>query len=292
MKKYLSNNSDFTSLLILCCALLCFSFSRVQPSDTQASNPPVLAALHTLSIHVQDTLTHDSVFRFLSEKLKLPVYYHPLMLGERKYAGVYAGNLVLEPCGPYTNFKYASAQFRSLFFGFTFEPSVSISLAAQQLSQKAIGHQVMSDEYIYFNDSSLCGQNTTLSLMNKHEKQADKVKMDSLQSVLILETNPMGIEYVKEIRVGYTSNIQFQKWQQLFEPLLIQNQQIQLPNHGLMLQFVKSQIKEVPGIVFKVKSLAKAKQYLESNGLATKILNRTIELNRAQTVGLSIYLTE
>ena len=71
-----------------------------EESAISKPNPVFSSGLHTLSIHVKDSIVHDSVFHFLVEKLKLPIYYYPVGLNT-KYAGVYAGNLVLEPCGPY-----------------------------------------------------------------------------------------------------------------------------------------------------------------------------------------------
>jgi len=37
----------------------------------------LISNLHTLSIHIQEPALHDSVFRFLTEMLQLPVYYQP-----------------------------------------------------------------------------------------------------------------------------------------------------------------------------------------------------------------------
>ena len=106
-----------------------FMLLQTNIAQTKSSLPPVVhktnpifSGIHTLSIHVRDTITHDSVFHFLVDKLKLPVYYNPVRYGKRKYVGLYAGNLVLEPCGPYSNFSYASDVFRAIFFGLTFEP--------------------------------------------------------------------------------------------------------------------------------------------------------------------------
>jgi len=85
-----------------------FSQIRDHQGKINLETISLFSRFHTLSIHVRDTVTHDSVFHFFVDKLNLPVYYFPVKAGTRKYAGVYAGNLVLEPCGPYTEFEYAS----------------------------------------------------------------------------------------------------------------------------------------------------------------------------------------
>ena len=152
---------------------------------------PLFSGLHTLSIHVRDTITHDSVFHFLADKLKLPVYYYPVTSGQRKYAGVYAGNLVLEPCGPYSNFSYATDDFRAIFFGLTFEPFESISLSAMGLTDRKINHQA-GDSYIYLqNDSTLCGDNITEVLSTKMTNRRKREKGSTLCDMLLLQIMKM-----------------------------------------------------------------------------------------------------
>lgn len=254
---------------------------------------PLFSGLHTLSIHVRDTITHDSVFHFLADKLKLPVYYYPVTSGQRKYAGVYAGNLVLEPCGPYSNFPYAAEDFRAIFFGLTFEPFESISLSAIGLTDRKINHQV-GDTYIYLqNDSTLCGENITVSLIEKDDKINDRRKTDSLRYILAANNeNGLGIEYVKEISIGYKNDSGLKKWKELISPSELINNMIWQVSNMLEFHFIKSNIREVQSITFKVKSLEKAKRYLLDNNLIGSFIDNKIELDREQTFGLSMYITE
>ncbi len=69
-------------------------------------NDSVLSEVAVLTIHVSDTNTHEAVFQFLTDVLKLPAEYGPEMVGQRRYGAVYAGNLFIEPCGPFTNLGY------------------------------------------------------------------------------------------------------------------------------------------------------------------------------------------
>jgi len=264
----------------------------VRDSSIPKTNP-LFSGLHTLSIHVRDTITHDSVFHFLTDKLKLPVYYYPLNYGKRKYAGVYAGNLVLEPCGPYSNFSYASDDFRAIFFGLTFEPYKSISQTANDLAGRRIAIEA-GDSYIYLKDSVLCGENITISFMDKgDEKTNDKRKMDSLRyDMKINRDNELGIEYVKEIGIGYKDSPNLRKWKELISPSELIDNQIWNESNLVDFHFTESDYKEVKSITFKVKSLKKATQYLENNGLYGFYKDNKIELDKAKTFGLSIYLTE
>jgi hypothetical protein len=288
------------------------------PQDTiLPGRVPLFSGLHTLSIHVRDTITHDSVFKFLVDKLKLPVYYYPVTYGKRKYVGVYAGNLVLEPCGPYTNYLYASDNFRAIFFGLTFEPYESIPMSSMGLGDRMINHEP-GDTYIYLQkDSVLCGDNLTVSFLDRGVvRTMDKRIMDSLRYAMNAESettykvferkddeqstenksvnyyNELGIEFVKEICIGYKGNPGLQKWKQLISPSELQDNKIWKGSNMPEFHFIKSNIKEVQSITFRVKSLEKAKQYLKKNNLSWSSIGSKVLLEKSQTFGLSIYLTE
>jgi len=252
---------------------------------------PLFSRFHTLSIHVRDTITHDSVFHFLVEKLKLPVYYFPVKAGARKYAGVYAGNLVLEPCGPYSNFSYASNNFRAIFFGLTFEPFKTIPLSAKGLVDRKIPHDE-GDTYIYIKDPELCDENITISFIGQGKIEYKRI-FDSLSLAMTKDTeNELGIEYVKEIWIGYKDNNNLQKWKELISPDKLANNKIWAESNLLEFHLIKSRIKEVQGITFKVKSLEAAKQYLLKNNLPGDYIDSKIILNKNLTFGLRICLTE
>lgn len=254
---------------------------------------PLFSRLHTLSIHVRDTVTQDSVFHFLVNKLKLPIYYNPVKYGNRKYAGVYAGNLVLEPCGPYSNFSYGSTDFRAIFFGLTFEPFKSISLSSKGLSDRNIPHQT-GDSYIYVKDSTLCNENITISFMDKGQgKIEDKRIMDSLSLAINHDIeNELGIEYVMEIGIGYKDNNNLQKWKELIRPGKLINSKLKEKSNKIMFHFRKSLIREVQDITFKVTSLEKTKQYLIKNNMFGNYIDNRIKLDTVQTFGLHIFFTD
>jgi len=260
--------------------------SQVFPSQIILSN------LHTLSIHIKDPVIHDSVFHFLKDKLKLPVYYNPIALGERRYAGIFAGNLVLEPCGPYTQFSYAT-DFRAIFFGLNFETDDSISSVAKVLENLNMKFESDDKEYIYPQDPALVGENTFIGISNSHEKDRDHAKMDSLKLAMNGKyTDGLGIEYVNEIQVGYPGNQNLERWKVLIHPSDLDKDQVWHVSNKLNIRFVPDKIKEVKGITFKVKSLEKAKKYLAQNNI-TFIQNRkNILLDRSGTFGLTINMEE
>lgn len=306
--------------LILLGLMISFQTNLAQKESAQDSivpkTIPLFSGLHTLSIHVRDTITHDSVFHFLVDKLKLPVYYYPVTFGKRKYVGVYAGNLVLEPCGPFPNYLYGSNNFRAIFFGLTFEPFETLSQSAIGLTQRKIDHQ-SEDTFIYIQkDSTLCGDNMTISLMDRGpEKIVDNRIKDSLRYCMnsdseriykvfhvyeepqdsytsVNYSNELGIEYVKEIYIGYKDTSNLQKWKELISPFELIDNEIWKESNLLEFYIIKSNIKEIQSITFKVKSIEKAKQYIVKNNLFGSFVDNKIQLDKAEAFGLSIYLTE
>jgi hypothetical protein len=293
MKTVKSLKLKFIFLIIIGIIIAQYSFSQSRHSQGYITpeSVPLFSRFHTLSIHVRDTVTHDSIFHFLVDKLKLPVYYFPIKAGARKYAGVYAGNLILEPCGPYTNFKYASDSFRAIFFGLTFEPYKSIPLSAKGLAEREIAHQE-GDTYIYIKDPRLCGENITISFIDQSRTE-DKRNRDSLFLAMSKDTvDGPGIEYVKEIHIGYNDDNNLQEWKELICPGKLVKSKKWTVNDMLEFQFVRSGIKEVQGLTFKVRSLEKARLYLRKENLPGDSSAAKIELNKIQAFGLQIFFTE
>jgi hypothetical protein len=250
---------------------------------------PVISRISVLSIHVRDTLVHDSVFHFLTDKLGLSVEYYPVKWIDRMYAGVYAGNMFLEPCGPFRNFSYASDNFKAIFFGLNCESERSLSSLAEDLTER--NFKIEQDGTIQVIDTTIIKQNIYFSIASRQLQ--NRVNEDSLRSVMLNSSrNTLGIERIKEVRIGYTDKNCLAKWEKLILPSVLSDTGIWKINAEQSVRFVKSDIREVPGIVFKVKSLEKAKNWLSANKLLGDIFKDEIALDRSRTFGLLILLSE
>ncbi len=249
----------------------------------------LISRVSVLSIHVRDTLVHDSVYHFLNEKLGLSVEYYPVKWSDRKYAGLYAGNMFLEPCGPYTNFRYASDNFRAIFFGLNCESGRSLRSLAKDLTQRHI--DLSQDGTIQVSDTSFINQNIYLSIASG--KGPDKVKEDSLRSIMTDNNkNALGIERIKEIRICYTDEKCLDKWKKVALPSVISDAGLWKVNEDQSVRFVKGNIKEVNAIVFKVRSLDKARNWLSANNLLGNVSSDEIALDKSKSFGLLIILRE
>jgi hypothetical protein len=257
--------------------------------DGISSYAPVISRIAVLSIHVRDTMVHDSVFHFLTDKLGLSVEYYPVIWAGRKYAGVYAGNMYLEPCGPFSNFSYASKNFKAIFFGVNCESERSLISIREDLGNRKIA--IEQTETIQITDSAFIRQNIYFSISSN--KLSERKTEDSLRTVMLRNnSNSLGIERIKEIRIGYAGESALVKWQELLNPAVETLEGLWNISEDQSIRLVKSAINEVNGIVFQVESLRKAKSWLIENNLLGNTRKDEIELNPLKTFRLRILIQE
>ncbi len=275
----------FGALII--CSSLAGQIDQIQSSPTVIS-APLIKGLHTLSIHVRDTITHDSVFKFLINQLMLPVYYHPVKYRQTRYVGVYAGNMVLEPCGPYSYINYAMDNFRAIFFGMNFEVFESLAEGKRGLEARDIKHQVNKGS-IYIRDSVLCNENLFAALY----EVPDREKRDSLRLLLINQKKESpGIEYISEISIGYKEEVNLLKWKEFLHPYEFDENNICRINDSLQIHFSQEHFNQVKGITFKVQSLLQTKEFLLDRKLKIIQSDDKILLDPVLAYGLSVYFKE
>lgn len=281
----------FRKIIIIVFALLLLCSYNTK--NEKPFQPDVVSRLHTLSVHLRVASDVDSVFNFLKNELNLPVYYMPGTYGQRRYAGIYAGNLVLEPCGPYADFQYATNNFRAIFFGLTFEPKKNLQESAWGISNLNMQYVNGGDQFIYLKDSLLCKENITISIMDKKEKKADYLKMDSLKRIVLSNADAgCGIIGVKEVIIGYVNEENIVSWNKFLNSKNPETcYQYSLPDQ-LTIKFEMSTIKEVKGIIFRIKSLDKAIDYLKSKCIRFNSENNILELERVRTFGLLVRFAE
>ncbi|HWQ93846.1 MAG TPA: hypothetical protein VN673_19440 [Clostridia bacterium] len=251
----------------------------------------LLSRVSVLTIHVSDTNIHDRVFHFLTDVLDLPVDYYPEMLGERRYAAVYAGNMFIEPCGPYSNMRYPRKGFKALFFGLNCNSDKSSSGITTDLQRLNIAHTADSETF-RIHDASLA-EGIYLAIKSSAQKTRSEAKEVSLQSAMVANSRKgVGFEYVKEIWLGYTGSSDLNAWKQFLGASGRVNDTLWKLSKNQSLRFVRSEFKGVLGIVCKVQSMENAEKYLKEKKSLGRTIDGKIEIDQAQTCGLSILLTE
>jgi hypothetical protein len=275
-------------MILLTAAMILTAGCQVAPQPT-----PVITKLHTVSIHVKDHQVHEGVYRFLREDLQLPQVYELVTQGGRRYVGLWAGNLVLEPCGPYANITYATPEFGAIFCGLTFEAYQSAQQSAEQLGHRQIKYKSLGTSFVIINDPNLCEGNLVASIMDNPGRVQERQKHEALTSQLKEnQGGPLGLQYVSKIEVGYTHRKDIDAWETLLTPARqVDPYQWQLSD-GPALRLVKSPRKEIKAVVFKVNSLEAATHYLRTNDLLGRVNEDRVQVKAPDHWEFNIVLQE
>ena len=249
---------------------------------------PVVSRLHTLSIHVRSHVLHDAVYTLLRGDLQLPPTYDPVTYRERRYAAVQAGNLVLEPCGPFSDDSYLTTNFEAIFYGLTFEPFKSASASARELDKRGILHGKPTQS-LHITDKDLCAPNVYVGI---GEKEKTETRLARVAALAAKDGGPIGLIQVEEIRIGYSDERNLKKWIDFIMPAEHAGKNVYRIGDDLALRFLKSDSKHVLGIIIKVRSLVRASEYLKKQGLLGRVSNDEAELDRGKTHGLRLVLRE
>ena len=266
------------------CAILLFS----SICEGAEGRTPVVSRLHTLSIHVRSHAVHESVYALLSEVLLLPPTYDPVTYGQRKYAAVQAGNLCLEPCGPFPDHLYSNTDFEGKFYGLTFEPYESATASARELDRRGIRHGTPTQS-VRITDKDISAPDVTLGIGEKESQEARHGRAAKLSAQ---NGGPIGLSHVEEILVGYSDNNNLNKWVDFLRPAKHEGGNVYSLSDGLALRFVKHDSKRVIGITLKVRSLDQARAFLKKNGLLGRVRPDEVEFNPSKIHGLRIVLKE
>jgi hypothetical protein len=254
------------------------------------TNDLIVSEVSVLTIHVSDTNTHDAVFHFLTDVLKLPVDYYPVMAGQRRYAAVYAGNMFIEPCGPYSNMRYPVKEFKALFYGLNCTSDASPPSIATNLGGLHIAYEPADSGTFRIQGASV-SEGVYLAVSSKAQSKPNKEREASLRSALAANNrDSLGFEYVKEIWLGYAGLADLQAWREFLGASGRVNDTLWRLSQNQSIRFVRSEVRGVRGIVCKVRSMEQAERYLKETKTYGRTADGRIELDAGKTCGLLIYL--
>jgi hypothetical protein len=268
--------------------LLCTTLLVVPAASDEAEPSPVVSWLHTLSIHVRSHAIHDSLHTLLAETLQLPRTYEPVQYGEKKYVAVWAGNIALEPCGPYPPEDYLSTDFEAMFYGLTFAFAESATASAAALDARGIGHAEVTD-VVRIEDEDLKAPNVYVGIGCGGDAEGVREPRALLEA---RKGGPLGLLRVEEIRVGYSDETNLRKWIAFLQPHPRVGERAFRVAGGPVLRFEERDVKQVLGITLKVRSLEKAAAFLREQGLLGDVTVDSVTLDRARTHGLHVLVKE
>jgi hypothetical protein len=266
-------------------ALLCAALAPVAAAEEPT---PVVSWLHTLSIHVRSHAIHDALHTLLAETLDLPRTYEPAQYGDTKYVAVWAGNIALEPCGPYSADSYLSTDFEAMFYGLTFAFWESAAASAAALDERGIGHAEPTD-VVRIEDEDLKAPNVYVGI----GYGGDRERLREPEALFEARGGgPLGLVHVDEIRIGYSDEANLRTWRAFLQPHARVAERAFRIADGPMLRFVENDVKQVLGITLRVRSLEEAAGFLRGQGLLGAVNAESAELDRDRTHGLRILVRE
>lgn len=221
--------------------------------------------------------SNDAVglFSLLSDTFQLPVVWPMGNYGRFTSGGVSAGNVNLEVVKmPVSTTDNA----RSQIIGFAFEPE-PLEDSMKELDARGITHGVSVPFTILDSTGSITTPWYTVALPDlsndqmiiflceySHDLPAQRQK--ALDELLSRKGGPLSIESVKEIVIG-TTNIQESEynWQRLLEPLSPSSHGVWSLEAGPVLHLIEAEEDRIYELVFNVRSLDQARDFLDENDL-------------------------
>ncbi len=272
-------------------------FTHAAPESALPAPTPIFSRIHTVSIHVKDFQTFNSAFHFLSDDLKLPKKWGqewtPGTKAKRMYAGFWAGNICIEPCGPYDTDRFESNA-RAMFFAITFLPFESSKASARELDMRGLTH---NDKKVFLSvtDPHLSSGNCGVCIMDvgRENREKDNAREAELQTEFAsTQGGPLGLIGVEEILVRYTCDEGRRRWERLLEPIRSNAENLGRLGDSPAIRLIKDSRTGLAGVVWKVRSLATATRVLKDRGMLGKVQDRQVQIVEAKTCGLTIFLRE
>jgi hypothetical protein len=174
--------------------------------------------LHTVSIHVNNVETYNTLFRLMTEDLRWPLIYGKILTpelgGRRNYAGIWAGKVRLEICGPYPA-EFAAGDPPSRWHGLTFRPKDSAGNSVAELERRGIKHRGPlawggTTKFVILDDPALIRPHFSVSIMEVADRAADQAENDAAAAKL-------GRQSVRQVRISYEDDAALAKWRQFLD---------------------------------------------------------------------------
>lgn len=267
------------------------------PDSALPAPTPIFSRIHTVSIHVKDFHTFNSAFHFLSDDLKLPMKWGqewtPGIKAKQMYAGFWAGNICIEPCGPYDTDEFENDA-TAMFFAITFLPFESSNTSARELEMRGLtnnGEKV----FLSVTDPHLSSGNCGVCIMDvgPENRRKDNAREAELQiEFASAQGGPLGLIGVEEVLVRYTCDEGRRRWERLLEPVRPNTENLWRLGDSPAIRLIKDSRTGLAGVVWKVRSLATATRVLKERGMLGKVQDRQVQIVEAKTCGLTIFLRE
>ena len=267
------------------------------PQSALPAPTPLFSRIHTVSIHVKDFQTFNSAFHFLSDDLKLPKKWGqewtPGTEAKQMYAGFWAGNICIEPCGPFDTDEFESDA-RAMSFAITVLPAESSMASARELDLRGLKHNG-EKVFLSLTDPHLSSGNCGVCIMDvgRENREKDNAREAKLQTEFAsAQGGPLGLIGVEEILVRYTCDEGRRRWERLLEPVRPNAKNLWRLGDSPAIRLIKDSRTGLEGLVWKVRSLATATSVLKDRDMLGKVQDHQVQIVEEKTCGLTILLRE
>lgn len=280
-------------LLFLLVLAACILKAEGRNNDS-CDHQPIVSHVYWITIHAREAHIYDSLYRFFVTNLQIPQLFDTETYGSTRYFAIRAGNVILEPCGPFEFHENFGHKVMTRFNTLAFRPYESAAGSAKILKNHGFDITVKDkDELLNLTVDELCTDFLPVNISKSGQvNKRDKAKIDSLGTVLISnDGGPLGLQYIEEIQLGYRTKEYLEKWKKFLSPLE-HNENLWILPVKPNIRFIKSEREEIIALVFKVKSLEKAAEYLKINGISGHPFHNRMEIDLDWSHGIRIILTD
>lgn len=280
-------------LVFLLLLATCIPDAEGRINDT-CNHQPVVSHVYWITLHAREADIYDSLYQLFVVDLQIPQLFDTETYGSKRYFAIRAGNVILEPCGPFEFHESFGQDVMTRFNTLAFRPYESAASSAAIL--KNLGFEMTlrdQDALLNLTVDELCTDFLPVNVSKSLQvKSRDEAIIDSLGIALVSSGGgPVGLAYIEEIHIGYRTEEYLEKWEKFLHPMGNKENLWILPRKP-NIRFCQSEREEIIALVFKVKSLREAARYLEFKGLLGCQTGDRIEMDLGWAHGIRIILTE
>jgi hypothetical protein len=275
------------------------SFCFIAPALRAEDQPLATRVEHFFVVSDQA----QSLFTFFKDTFQLPEVWQFYEHGAFASGGLSLGNAVLE----FVSFpKEENKPVKTEFRGIAFEPTGGADATTAELNRRNIQHTGARTYTSQVPGKQILAEWSSVGLTNFPPTTADIFFCDyedrqavaqgrrtASHELALRAGGPLGIVGAAEITVGVRDLTEARKkWSALLEPSPRISDDAFVFYAGPRIRLVRAESPGIQGIVLKVRSLDRARKFLEERGLLAKDDSGRIAISPAAIDGLSILLMD
>lgn len=231
----------------------------------------------------------EGLKNFMSNVLQLPESWPYMYMNGFYTGGVFAGNVRIEAANSDT---YISD---NVIGGFALEPFGTGDEVIEKMNSRRIKNEVLEvhEQYRTINVNSILPGSWIFFCEYFIEKEKRDKKWAKEKAMLEdIDGGPLGINCVDEIKVVVDSPDRMKNWKKFFFPYVLQKGRYFKIDDGPAISFSISDKNHIKSIMFDVKSLSVARNYLRANNILGRDDKHIVATDPGKTYGVLFEFSE